>query len=186
MIFQKFNSLPLSSTTCAVILGLAMCLPTAYVSGQSAEDFGNITRSGSTASARQRAAVAEPDSHSSLQRSRPQEVSAPPGQPGALGGYSESSGYFECAQFDPVRQRCLVRALSAEQRESALQTGMDVAQYGLRIQKEALLRSQNGFNKNGGSKESFEQCIANATKYASSGNRQSASQQKRSFEQCAQ
>lgn len=79
------------------------------------------------------------------------EAHAAPGQPYSLGGVYESSGYYECAQYDKKRERCLVKAMSAEQRESAVQTGIEVAMSGLRIQQEAMLRAQQmGLYPNGG------------------------------------
>jgi hypothetical protein len=78
------------------------------------------------------------------------EANAAPGQPYSLGGVYESSGYYECAQYDKKQERCVVRAMSAEQRESAVQTGIEVAMSGLRIQQEAMLRArQMGMYPNG-------------------------------------
>lgn len=70
------------------------------------------------------------------------EAKAPAGQPYSLGGVFESSGYYECAMYDEKTKRCTLRASSAEQRESAVQTGIEAAMSGMRIQQEAILRGQ--------------------------------------------
>jgi hypothetical protein len=88
-----------------------------------------------------------------------------------------------CADYDQAHQRCRVRALSAEQRESALQTGMEVAQYGMRIQEEARLRMQNAGANAGGNP--FDRCIADAMQKASVGARPTPAQQARIFQNCA-
>jgi hypothetical protein len=153
---------------------------------QSAEEFGSITRPATT-TARPRAAAPELDrAAGSNGAGRVQEVSAPPGQPGALGGVSESSGYFICADYDQAGKRCRVRALSAEQRERALQTGVEVAQYGMRIQQEAILRAQQGGPGAATAGDAFSRCITNAMQAASVAGRPTQAQQARIFQKCAQ
>lgn len=69
------------------------------------------------------------------------QVSAPSGQPGSLGGVSERSGYFECAVYDKERQRCKVKASSAEEREQALQVGIEAGRNGAKLLHEVQVRA---------------------------------------------
>lgn len=70
----------------------------------------------------------------------PGEVSAPPGQYGALGGMAESSGMYLCGVYDEKTKKCVLRQSSAEQRERALQAGLEIGMEGLRVQQEVNLR----------------------------------------------
>ncbi len=69
------------------------------------------------------------------------QVSAPSGQPGSLGGVSERSAYYECAVYDNERQRCTVKASSAEERERALQAGIEAGLNGARVMHEVQVRA---------------------------------------------
>lgn len=69
------------------------------------------------------------------------QVSAPSGQPGSLGGVSERSGYYECAVYDKEHQRCMVKASSAEEREQALQAGIEAGRNGAKLLHEVQVRA---------------------------------------------
>lgn len=61
---------------------------------------------------------------------------------GPLGGVYESSGLVGCARFDDGKRKCLAKEPSEEERQRAMNSGIEAAMSGLRIQREIMLRAQ--------------------------------------------
>lgn len=69
-------------------------------------------------------------------------IPMPPGVVGPLGGVYSASGMFGCMLFDESTQRCVRREPSEEERQRAMNSGIEAAMSGLRIQGEINRRMQ--------------------------------------------